>query len=382
MRLNSKFTYEAELSVGTEESPNILIQGNNREILPELMGEFAGKVKCVYIDPPYNNGDSYHYYNDSSDEACWLEEIKEVMAYIKVLLKKDGSIWISIDDGEMAYLKIEADKIFGRENHAGTIVWQHRKTRENRTAFSCNHEYVLVYAKDISHFKKSRNLIPVDSDYIGKKYRNIDNDSRGPWQSVTASVQAGHAAPSQFYTVVSPTGVRHNPPKGRCWAYNEERMQEEIRQGNIWFGIDGSNAPRIKKFLSTAKLGLTPHTLWTGDEYGTTDGAKKHLLKLFHEYENVFDTPKPEQLIKRILEIATDEGELVLDCYLGSGTTSSTAHKLKRNYIGIEIGEKSVRLACNRLFRVVEGEKGGISESVCWAGGGEFAFYRFNGSSE
>ena len=368
--------------MGTSDSKNILIKGNNKDILPELVGEFGGKVKCVYIDPPYNNGDSYHYYNDNISETSWLKDISYVLMYLKMLLTKDGSIWISIDDSEMAYLKVAADKVLGRENFAGTIVWQQRKTRENRAVFSCNHEYILVYAKDIKKFKKSRNLLPVGEDFINSKYKNPDNDPRGPWQSISASVQAGHAVPSQFYTIVSPAGIEFNPPKGRCWAYNEERMKKEIANGNIWFGLEGLNAPRIKKFLSTAKIGLTPQTLWAGDDFGTTDSAKKHLLSLFPHQKKVFDTPKPEELIRQILEIATNEGDLVLDSYLGSGTTLAVAHKLKRNYIGIEIGEQMTELVVNRLKSVIMGEKGGISDISNWQGGGDFAYFIFDKTQE
>lgn len=366
------------MSVGGEDCKNILIKGDNKAILPELVSVYGGKIKCIYIDPPYNNGDSYHYYNDNTTTSAWLKDMRTVLGWLKMLLKKDGSIWISIDDKEMAYLKVEADKIFGRENFASTIIWQQRKTRENRAVFSCNHEYVLVYAKDIKAFKKSRNLLPVGEDFVDSKYKNPDNDPRGPWQSVSASVQAGHAVASQFYTIISPSGVEHNPPKGRCWAYNQERMLREIAENNIWFGLDGNNTPRIKKFLANAQIGLTPETLWSGDNYGTTDSAKKHLLSLFPEMENVFDTPKPEELIKQIIEIASNEGEYVLDCYIGSGTTMATAHKLKRHYIGIEIGDQMADLVIKRMNLVVNGEGGGISAAANWHGGGQFALYNFD----
>ena len=375
---NIKFSIDTQMSVGGEDCKNILIKGDNKAILPELVSVYGGKIKCIYIDPPYNNGDSYHYYNDNTTTSAWLKDMRNVLSSLKMLLKKDGSIWISIDDKEMAYLKVEADRIFGRENFASTIVWQQRKTRENRAVFSCNHEYVLVYAKDIKAFKKSRNLLPVGEDFVGSKYKNPDNDPRGPWQSVSASVQAGHAVVSQFYTIISPVGVEFDPPKGRCWAYNKERMLREIAEHNIWFGLEGRNTPRIKKFLSNAKIGLTPETLWSGDNYGTTDSAKKHLLSLFPEMENIFDTPKPEELIKQIIEIASNEGEYVLDCYIGSGTTMATAHKLNRNYIGIEIGEQMTDLVVRRMNLVVNGENGGISAEVNWQGGGEFALYNFN----
>lgn len=375
---NIKFTLDVQNSSGGEDCKNILIKGDNKVILPELVSMYGDKIKCIYIDPPYNNGDSYHYYNDNTTTSAWLKDIRVVLTYLRLLLKKNGSIWISIDDKEMAYLKIEADKIFGRENFASTIIWQQRRTRENRAVFSCNHEYILVYAKDIKAFKKSRNLLPVGQDFIDSKYKNPDNDPRGPWQSVSASVQAGHAVASQYYTIISPSGIEYNPPKGRCWAYNQERMLREITDNNIWFGLDGKNTPRIKKFLKDAKIGLTPETLWTGDNYGTTDSAKKHLLSLFPEIKNVFDTPKPEELIKQIIEIASNKGEYVLDCYIGSGTTMATAHKLNRNYIGIEIGDQMTDLVVKRLNLVIDGEAGGISKIVGWNGGGQFAFYGFD----
>lgn len=375
---NIKFTIDKQMSIGGEDCKNILIKGDNKAILPELVPVYRGKIKCIYIDPPYNNGDSYHYYNDNTTTSAWLKDMRSVLSWLKMLLKKDGSIWISIDDKEMAYLKVEADRIFGRENFASTIVWRQRKTRENRAVFSYNHEYVLVYAKDIKAFKKSRNLLPVSKDFVDSKYKNPDNDPRGPWQSVSASVQAGHAVASQFYTIISPAGIEFNPPKGRCWAYNQKKMLREIVEHNIWFGLEGRNTPRIKKFLANSKIGLTPETLWSGDNYGTTDSAKKHLLSLFPEMENVFDTPKPEELIKQIIEIASNEGEYVLDCYIGSGTTMATAHKLNRNYIGIEIGDQMADLVVRRMNLVIKGEGGGVSSAINWNGGGQFALYNFD----
>lgn len=375
---NIKFTFNAAYSTGNKECPNILIHGDNKDVLPELWPVFANGIRCIYIDPPYNNGEIYHYYDDNNTQGDWLRNMRRVLNLLKPLLSKDGSIWISIDDSEMAYLRTEADRIFGTENFAGTIIWQQRKTRENRAVFSCNHEYILVYAKDIKEFKKRRNLLPVGEDFINSKYKNPDNDPRGPWQSVTANVQSGHAVPSQFYTVVSPTGVKHDPPKGRCWIYNEERMKREIAEGNIWFGKDGNNTPRVKKFLRDAKIGLTPETIWLADEVGTSDSAKKQLMTLFPDKENIFETPKPEELLKRIIEIASDEGNYVLDCFIGSGTTIATAHKLNRHYIGIEIGNQMSELVVKRMNMVIKGESSGISELVGWHGGGNFAFYNFD----
>lgn len=375
---NIKFDFNRNLSTGNEDCLNILIHGNNKDVLPELYEEYAGRVKCVYIDPPYNNGESYHYYNDNLAQGNWLNEMRKVLNLLKPLLSKDGSIWISIDDSEMPYLRIEADKVFGRENFAGTIIWQQRKSRENRAVFSYNHEYILVYAKDIKSFKRTRNLLPVGNDYIKSKYKNPDNDPRGPWQSITASVQAGHAVTSQFYTIVSPSGLRYNPPKGRCWIYNEERMKQEIANGNIWFGKNGTNTPRVKKFLRDAIIGLTPETIWVAEEVGTTDSAKKQLLTLFPDKEIIFETPKPEELLKRVIEIASNEGDYVLDCYLGSGTTVATAHKLHRHYIGIEVGNQMSELVVQRINKVIDGEMSGISNNIGWNGGGSFAFFNFD----
>jgi len=375
MKCLRKFLYNRILSVGRKDCENVLIKGDNKLVLPLLKEEYLGRIKCVYIDPPYNNGDAYHYYSDKESSDKWLAELEGVLVNLRDLLSDDGSLWVSIDDGEMAYLKVMADKIFGRSNFAGTMIWRHRKTRENRALFSHNHEYVLVYAKNVARFKKVRNLLPVTGAFVREKYKNPDCDVRGAWQSVSASVQAGHGVPSQFYTVTSPAGEKFDPPKGRCWIYNEERMKREIALNNIWFGKDGHNAPRVKKFLKDATLGLTPETLWADDECGTTDSAKKHLLALFPNVKHVFETPKPEELIQRIIEIATDKGDYVLDCYVGSGSTLSAAHKLCRHYIGVELGDQMGDLVAHRIASVIDGEQGGISSAVGWKGGGSFAFY-------
>lgn len=220
-------------------------------------------------------------------------------------------------------------------------------------------------------------MLPVATDFISQKYKNPDNDPRGPWQSVSANVQAGHAVASQFYAIMSPSGVRHVPPKGRCWIYNEERMKREMAQGNVWFGRDGSGVPRIKKFLCQAKMGLTPETIWTAEEAGTTDNAKKQLKELFPDEKNVFDTPKPEELLKRVIEIASNEGDYVLDCFLGSGTTMAAAQKMNRRYVGIECGDQMTKLVIRRMNMVIRGERSGISKLVNWSGGGAFGFYCF-----
>ncbi len=365
---------DSKLSHGALPSDNAIVHGDNLELLKALRGPLAGTFQCIYLDPPYNNQETYNHYKDDLCHEVWLDEIAQRLVVLHDLLSQDGSLWISIDDREMHYLKVHADTIFNRSNFVSTIVWQHRTTRENRRTFSNNHEYILVYAKDANLFKRKRQLL-APSDELVSRYRNPDNDPRGVWQSVSANVQGGHGTARQFYKLVGPTGREYEPPHGRCWVYSEERMQREIAMGNIWFGNDGNGVPRLKLFLNSRKLGLTPQTLWTSDEVGTTDEAKKQIIALFPD-EAVFDTPKPEGLISRILEIATEAGDYVLDPYLGSGTTTAVAHKMGRHYLGIERGSHALTLCADRMKQVALGAVGGISTMTGWAGDAGFAFYR------
>lgn len=370
----SRLERVARLSAGQAGTGNKLIQGENLRVLNALREEFVGAVRLVYIDPPYNNRENYRHYNDDLGHEEWLRGLVARLEVLAAYLRPDGSLWISIDDREVHYLKVAADRVLGRNNFITTVVWQHRTTRENRRAFSNNHEYILVYAKDAKRFRQARNLLPPTPAIMGR-YKNPDADPRGPWQSVSLSVQDGHATAAQFYDLVAPNGHRYRPPKGRCWAFGRERMSKEIAANNVWFGSAGNSVPRWKRFLDAAHLGINPETLWTADDVGTSDAAKKHSLQLFPG-EPVFDTPKPESLIQRVLEIGTDPGDLVLDSYLGSGTTAATAHKMGRRYIGIEQGAQVVSLCATRLKKVIAGEPGGISRSVGWQSGGGFDFFR------
>jgi adenine-specific DNA-methyltransferase len=371
-----RFRHVSSLSRGERNTGNCLIQGENLQVLEGLLPRFEGAIRCCYIDPPYNNQERHYHYHDSRDHRTWLDDTTARVELLAEFLREDGSLWISIDDREVHYLKVACDKILGRENFVTTIVWQQRTTRENRKVFSNNHEYILVYAKDVRRFNATRNSLELSPE-ARARYRNPDNDPRGPWQSVSANAQSGHGTPQQFYKLVSPSGVVHEPPPGRCWVYDLNRMRREIAAGNVWFGKDGRGVPRIKRFLSDVRTGLTPQTLWTADEVGTNDFAKKHLIKLFPA-EDVFDTPKPETLIYRILQIATSAGDLVLDAYLGSGTTAAVAQKCGRQYIGIEEGSHAVSHCAKRLALVIEGDDSGISESAGWHGGGGFDFFRHN----
>jgi len=371
---SSPFTLIPSLSMPPRGTSNTIIRGDNLQVLTALNDQFQGLVRCIYIDPPYNNQEEYVHYTDTLDHETWLADISLRIAALKPLLASNGSLWISIDDRELHYLKVAADQILGRERFVTTIVWEHRTSRENRNTFSNNHEYILVYASDPSAFKAFRSGLPPTSAILAR-YKNPDSDPRGPWQSVTASVQAGHATQSQFYVLTSPSGRRHSPPNGRCWVYTKKRMQAEIANNNVWFGKNGDAVPRLKKFLGHDRAEVTPATLWTAAEVGTTQHAKKQVLALFPGGP-VFDTPKPEQLINRVLQIATRPGDLVLDAYLGSGTTCAVAHKTGRRYIGIERGSRAAALCSRRLKRVVSGEQGGISTEVKWCGGGGFDFFK------
>jgi len=363
-----------KLSAGFRNSGNLIIQGENLKTLEMLLPVYEGRVRCCYIDPPYNNQEKYYHYHDSREHRAWLDDLVARIEILGEFLSDNGSLWISIDDREVHYLKVACDEVLSRKNFVSTIVWQQRTSRENRKVFSNNHEYILVYAKDIKKFAATRNGLDLSED-IKARYKNPDHDPRGPWQSVSAHAQAGHGTPDQFYIITAPNGNIHYPPAGRCWVYNLKRMQKEIAAKNISFGKDGNGVPRIKRFLSEIVKGLTPETLWKSDEVGTNDQAKKQILRLFPD-QAVFDTPKPESLIKRILEIATSPGDLVLDAYLGSATTAAVAHKIGRKYIGIEEGDHASTICARRLAMVVEGEDSGISTDVGWQGGGGFDFYR------
>lgn len=359
---------------GEPRTGNMLIHGDNLHALDILAVTHPNSVRCAYLDPPYNNGDSYKHYEDSMGHDEWLAAVTARLVKVKTLLSSEGSVWISIDDSELHYLKVAADGVFGRGNFVGTIVWERRTTRENRKILSTNHEYLLVYAKDVGAFGMARNALPLTQD-VADRYKNPDGDARGPWQSVTANVQAGHATPQQFYALKAPSGKLHDPPKGRCWVHSKAKMLELIEQNLVWFGRDGNGVPRLKRFLADREEGLIPDTLWRADDVGTTSDAKKHLLQLF-KHKTLFDTPKPEALLERIIHISTRPGDVVLDAYLGSGTGAAVAHKTQRRYIGIEIGDHIQTHCVHRLRQVVKGEEGGVSSAVGWRGGGGFDFYK------
>ncbi|NOH00501.1 MAG: site-specific DNA-methyltransferase [Anaerolineales bacterium] len=363
------------LSYGDPNAENMLIRGDNLEALKALLPYFAGRIKCIYIDPPYNTRSAFEHYDDNLEHSIWLSTMYPRLEMLRDLLANDGSIWISIDDSEAHYLKILLDEVFGRENFIASNVWQKRYSRENRGAIGDVHEYVVVYAKDPDVFKITRNKIPPTSEQL-KVYKNPNNDPNGPWRGIPMTAQGYR--PNQMYPITTPTGVVHYPPEGRCWSMIESEYQKLLSAGRIYFGKDGNSQPNVIRYANEIE-GFVPWTWWTSDEVGHTDESKKEMHSLFGK-ESAFETPKPERLLQRVIAIATNPGDLVLDSFLGSGTTAAVAHKMGRRYIGIEMGDHAITHCVPRLKKVVDGEQGGITEDVNWQGGGGFHFYKLGES--
>ena len=350
---------------------NMLIHGDNLLALKALEQEYAGKVKCIYIDPPYNTGNAFEHYDDGIEHSLWLSLMRERLEVLRNLLSEDGSIWISIDADESHYLKVLCDEVFGRSNFIDEVIWQRSYAPINlKKTLSRSHDAILVYAKNQTP-NFCLNKLP-RSNEADNRFSNPDNDPRGPWAS--GPIQAGPRVESRVYEIITPSGRKVLPPAEYCWRVSRERYQEMLLDNRIYFGEKGDNVPRIKRFLSEVKDGMVAMTLWMRTDVGDNQEGKKEIKNIFEK--DVFSTPKPERLIERILTLGSNKGDLVLDSFLGSGTTAAVAHKMGRRWIGIELGDHCDTHCAPRLKKVIDGEdQGGITKSANWQGGGGFRYY-------
>jgi len=347
---------------------NFIIKGNNLIALHTLKSQFRGQVKLIYIDPPYNNGIQTFGYNDGFNHSTWLTFMKNRLEAARELLSADGSLWMNIDEKEAHYLKVLADEIFDRNNFITSVIWQKKFAPQNDAKyFSDNHDFILVVAKNKQLWK----LNPlIRSEDALARYSNPDNDHRGSWSSGDLTVKT--YSEEYDYEIITPSGKQINPPKGSCWRLSKNRFEELTKDNRIWFGKNGDNVPRLKRFLSEVKEGQTPLTVWLHQEVGHNQEAKQELNKLLDS--EIFQTPKPERLLRRILEISTNPGDLVADFFAGSGTTAAVALKMNRRFIAIEQMDYIENITVRRLKKVIAGEQGGISKSVNWKGGGDFIY--------
>lgn len=353
---------------------NRLIFGDNLLALKALEAEFTGRIKCVYIDPPYNTGSAFTHYEDGIEHSLWLSLMRDRLEILRKLLRDDGSIWISIDDNEMPYLRVLMDEVFGRTNFISQCIWQKVYSPKSSARFlSDMHDYIVCYAKNAERFE--RKLLPRSAKQ-DKAYKNPDNDPRGPWKSSDLSARNYYSLGT--YSITTPSGrVIEKPPQGRYWAISEEKLRELDADGRIWWGTNGDNVPSTKRFLSEVMDGIVPQTIWFYEEVGHNQAAKQHLKALLPDVEELFVTPKPEGVIERILQISTNRDDWVLDSFAGTGTTGTAAHKMGRRWIMVELGEHCHTHIIPRLTKVIDGQDpGGVTEATGWKGGGGFRYFK------
>lgn len=349
---------------------NVLAIGDGLDVLEALAATtdvFAKGIRLVYIDPPFNTSADVECYSDTMDRSMWLGMLRDRLVALQQHLSDDASVWVHLDDSEVHRARLVMDEIFGDSAFVASIIWQKRTTRESRSAFSGNHDTILVYSpRGPKKWKASRNLLTKNAAAL----ENRDNDPRGPWADAPFTAPGYRAA--QQYPITTPSGNVLRPPLGRSWYATEQTFDELFQEGRIWFPKNGSGSPRIKMFSHHLR-GLVPFTIWGSSETGTNDDAKRHLMALFPG-QPVFDTPKPEQLLERIIHIATNEGDLVVDLFGGSGTTAAVAHKMRRRWVLAERGiETVVAFTLPRLQAVARGnDANGVTDAVGWSGGGDF----------
>ena len=367
--------HDKEKSYGDENTENMLIHGDNLLALKALEQQYAGQVKCIYIDPPYNTGSAFEHYDDNLEHSIWLGLMKSRLEILKNLLSADGSIWISLDDSEAHYCKILCDEIFGRVNFLGDIAWEKSDSpKMDAKIFSSRYDHTLVFAKNVNNFTTNKLV----STEIPSHYNKVDLDGRQYYLKPLRAMGADgyrEKRPSLYFGVIAPDGTEIFPKNqdgsDSRWRWSKEKVNNESHRLE-W--VQGRNGWSLYfKIYYDEQDGTPPETLWKHTVVGSNRTSKKEIKDLFGA--DVFDTPKPEALISQVLTVATKEGDLVLDSFLGSGTTAAVAHKMGRRWIGVELGEHCYTHCKPRLEKVVDGEQGGISKVVNWQGGGGFKFY-------
>ena len=349
---------------------NILIHGDNLLALKALEQEYTNKIKCIYIDPPYNTGSAFEHYDDGVEHSIWLSLMRDRLNIIRNMLSSDGSCWINIDDNEAHYLKIVCDEIFGRQCFVTSVIWEKADSpRNSARQFSADHDYILVYSKNPEWVPRR---LPRD-EKANSIYSNPDDDPRGDW--LPGDPYANKPYSKGQYTIKGPTGRSFSPPPGRFWRISEQKLHDLDSDGRVWWGPSGNARPSIKRYLSEVS-DLVPRTIWKKDDVGSNRTSKNEMRKIFPG-ETSFATPKPEALLERIMRIATNAEELVLDSFAGSGTTGAVAQKMGRQWIMVELGDHCDQMIIPRLKKVIDGsDTGGVTESNGWQGGGGFRYYR------
>ena len=353
-------------------SSNILAIGDGLDVLEALAAGttvLEGGIRLVYIDPPFNTQADVHQYDDAMNRSMWLSMMRDRLMALRPLLAEDASVWVHLDDAEVHRARAVMEEIFGEKAFVASVIWQKKTSRDSRAAFSTNHDTILVFAPSgPKKWKTSRNLIAKDTAHL----LNKDNDPRGPWSDAPFTAPGYRSA--QQYEIVTPTGRVLRPPRGRSWYATEPTYRNLVEDDRIWFPKDGDGSPRLKLFSHQLR-GLVPFTVWGTSDTGTNDDAKRHLMAMFPDQE-VFGTPKPESLLERVIHIATNPGELVVDIFGGSGTTAAVAHKMRRRWVVAERNTQTVLdFLIPRIEQVISGtDPGGVTEKTSWVGGGSFDF--------
>lgn len=359
---------------------NMLIQGDNLLALKALESEYLGIIKCICIDPPYNTGNAFEHYEDGLEHSLWLSLMRDRLQLLYRLLSDDGSLWIIIDDNEGHYLKVMCDEIFGRKNFVANVIWEKADSpRMDAKYFSSRHDHILVYAKDITQFELGRVLR--NGGEVPDHYDKVTDDGRRYYLKPLRAMGAdGHRAarPTMYFEITAPDGSEVFPKNkdgsDSRWRWGQERVTQDFDRLEF---LETKNGWSIYfRIYAEGNTHQPPETIWRHDEVGSNRTSKSEVKKLPFTGA-IFDTPKPERLIRRILDISTEPGDVVLDSFAGSGTAGAVAHKMNRRWIMVELGDHAETHIHPRIRAVVDGsDNGGISSEIEWKGGGGFRYYR------